>query len=516
MAKKERPRGVGNVFEKDKAISSPVGATRLSVASFSCGTCVMVLEMAGSRVVAPYMGTSLIVWTSLIGIVMASLSLGYWMGGVVSDRRPDPGLLARIIGGAALSTALLAVLAGPLLSFVARNVSNVYVGSVVAALCLFAVPSFLLGMVSPFIVRLAMHSLGSAGTTVGRFSALSSAGSILGTFLGGFVLISFFSSRTILFLVAAVLAATALPIYRRGWKALSPIVVVSVGMACLSEAGAMPMIPEGISIDTRYNSILVTERVSYATGRRVRILQTDPMGAQSLMYVDNPAELYSDYTKFYDLAFHYNPGVKKVLMLGGGGYCVPKHLAATRPDVSIDVVEIDPGITDVAKKYFYLKDRLNQRIFHEDARRFLNRTAAARDVEYDAVFEDVFGSSYNIPFHLTTVECMEKVKALLSPEGVFIANIISSVDDELFSGIYASVAEVFPTVMIFPATYPQGRSIRQNVMIVALPAETIPQREPESLSMASLLAHRLEGAFTPKISAFTDRFAPVEKYSLLD
>lgn len=183
MAKKERPRGVGNVFEKDKAISSPVGATRLSVASFSCGTCVMVLEMAGSRVVAPYMGTSLIVWTSLIGIVMASLSLGYWMGGVVSDRRPDPGLLARIIGGSALSTALLAVLAGPLLSFVARNVSNVYVGSVVAALCLFAVPSFLLGMVSPFIVRLAMHSLGSAGTTVGRFSALSSAGSILGTFL---------------------------------------------------------------------------------------------------------------------------------------------------------------------------------------------------------------------------------------------------------------------------------------------------------------------------------------------
>ena len=135
--------------EKGKAPEAVISGSSLAVASFCCGTCVMVLEMAGSRVVAPYMGTSLIVWTSLIGIVMASLSLGYWLGGVVSDKRPYPKLLARIIGLAALSTALMALIANPLLSALSRSVPNVYVGSVIASVCLFALPSVLLAWSRP-------------------------------------------------------------------------------------------------------------------------------------------------------------------------------------------------------------------------------------------------------------------------------------------------------------------------------------------------------------------------------
>ncbi len=497
-----------------------IGGGALMTASFCCGTCVMVLEMAGSRVVAPYMGTSLVVWTSLIGIVMASLTLGYWLGGLVSDRSPRPKLLAQIIGGASLTTALMAIAANPLLDAIAKSIPNVYVGSVIAALSLFFIPSVLLGMVSPFIVRLAMHSVVSSGATVGRFSALSSAGSILGTFLGGFVLISFFSSSTILFLVATVLALVALVVYRSGVKLLAPLALLAIGCTVWSEAGAMPMAPSGINIDTQYNHIRIIDTSAYSTGRPIRILQTDPLGAQSLMFIDKPAELFSEYTKFYDLAFHYKPDAKNVLMLGGGGYCVPKHLAATRPDVAVDVVELDPGITKAARDHFDLVDRPNQRIYHEDARQFLNREARLGERKYDAIFEDVFGSAYNIPFHLTSVECMRKVRALLAPDGAFVVNVIGSISGPqsgVFGGIYASIAQVFPKVMIFPATYPNGEYVLQNVMIVALPEDAAakPDRAPEDEHMATLLSHRWIRPYASAIPAFTDAFAPVERYSLM-
>jgi spermidine synthase len=481
----------------------------------------MVLEMAGSRVVAPYMGTSLIVWTSLIGVIMLSLTVGYWMGGVISDKYPKSGLLAWIIGTAALVTALVALIANPLLDSLSKGASNIYIGSIIAAICLFSLPSALLGTVSPFVVRLAMGNLGKAGSTVGRFSALSSAGSILGTFLGGFVLISLFSSRTILFIVAAVLGLVASLLSYGGRagkiaKTIPPLVVaiMSVSLGILNEAGVLPMTPIGLNVDTQYNSVRIMDVNAFGSGRKIRILQTDPMGAQSLMYIDKPSELYSDYTKFYDLAFHYKPDAKRVLMLGGGGYCVPKHITATRPEVSVDIVELDPGITDIAREYFYLSDRPGQAIYHEDARMFLNREAISSKGKYDAIFEDVFGSSYNIPFHMTTVECMSRIRDLLSPDGVFVVNIISSIDHNLFSGIYSSVSASFPTVMIFPATYPNDASRRQNIMIVALAAKSSPEAVPESAHIESLLAHKWTRPFSPKIAAFTDTFAPVEKYTI--
>jgi spermidine synthase len=501
--------------------SEDVNVRVLMASSFLCGACVMVLEMAGSRIVAPYMGTSLVVWTSLIGVIMLSLTLGYWLGGVVSDRRPSRLLLANIIAVAAVATIIVGFAANPLLAALSSGVKNVYAASVIASALLFSVPSALLGMVSPFIVRLAMQSVVSSGGTVGKFSAMSSAGSILGTFLGGFVLISFFSSQTIMFIVAFVLGAVSF-LLRKGAPRIAALSVAALALAlsglcegagASSEVRALFMKPEGITIDTHYNTIKIMERTAFGTNVAIRILQTDPMGAQSLMFVDRPNELYSDYTKFYDLAFHYKPDVKSVLMLGGGGYCVPKHISATRPDVAVDVVELDPGITETARNYFFLEDRPAQRIFHEDARMFINRESAA-GVKYDAVFEDVFGSSYNIPFHMTTVECMRKIRAMLADDGVFIVNIISSIDGELFSGIYSSIAAAFPTVMIYPATYPNSVGMRQNVMIVALTSDGVPYREPENERVAALLTHRWTNRFAPKIGAFTDAFAPVEKYAL--
>ncbi|MDR3230253.1 MAG: fused MFS/spermidine synthase [Synergistaceae bacterium] len=518
-----KPRGWKSLEDRKQPPRKPDGAGVLGVASFLCGAAVMVLEMAGSRVIAPYMGTSLIVWTSLIGIIMASLSAGYWLGGVAADLRPERKLLARIILLSALFTALMALVANPLLSFLSSAFDSLYVSSVLAALFLFTIPGLLLGMVSPFIVRLAMKDVGTSGTIVGRFSALSSAGSIFGTFLGGFVLISFFSSGTILLLVAATLAFTALLIYRTVWKKAALLVVVLLAGSVATEVWGMPWRLVGEHIETPYNHIWIVES-QRASDRRVRIMMTDPEGAQSVMYTNNPTELVSDYTKFYDLAFHYNPGAKKVLMLGGGGYCVPRHVMEEHPDIVMDVVEIDPGVTSAARRYFHLpKNLTGLSVHHEDARIFLNRAAAdpQRRETYDAVFADVFGASYSIPFHLATVEAARAMYDMLTPGGVLISNVISSLEGPrslVFQGIYASLSSVFPRLLIFPATRaePEFRTSRQNIMIVAFRSpEDLPVVSPWDPRTSELLAHRWTRPWSPSVPPFTDAFAPVERYSLM-
>jgi spermidine synthase/MFS family permease len=528
--------------------TAPMPAKRrwgvLEIASFLCGAAVMVLEMAGSRVVAPYMGTSLIVWTSLIGVIMASLSAGYWLGGVAADKWPEMKILARIVLGAAFFTAVTAFAANPVLTalFRAFSRSAFYVSSAAGALLLFAVPSVLLGMVSPFIVKLAMRDLGTSGTTVGRFSALSSLGSILGTFLGGFVLISLFAAGTILLLVAGVLALVAALLYRSAWSAkwrnAAFFCTLFFALFGTTVAVRMPMMPPGEHIDTAYNHIWVAEEIR-PDGQRARYLMTASVGegAQSIIYTKKPSELVSSYTKFYDLAFHYKPDAKKILMLGGGGYCIPRYLLATRPEVSVDVVEIDPGITDTARKYFFLQDRNNPNIaiYHEDARIFLNRVADARMADarmanagaetklYDAVFADVFGAWYSIPFHLATVEAAQKMYDLLAEDGVLVSNVISALKGPrsgVFDGIYAAVAQVFPKVLIFPAMSVDARTAtyRQNLMIVAFKSEKTfdAASPPENPEIARLLSYRWTPPFNPVIPPFTDAFAPVEHYALID
>ena len=494
----------------------------LETTSFVCGAGVMVLEMTGSRLVAPFLGTSLIVWTALIGIVMASLCAGNWAGGVLADRFPERRVLARIVLLSAVCTGVLAGSGNAVLSFLSGLDLNLYLSSVVAALSIFALPSLLLGMVSPFVIRLAMDDVRSSGGTVGRFSALSSAGSILGTFLGGFILISLAPSGVILLMLATVLALLALLLYAASWRSALPVFLLLAGASAATASRGLPMAPVGVHIETPYNHISVVESTQ-AGGRRVRILMTDPQGAQSLMYTDNPTELVSDYTKFYDLAFHFKPDTKRILMLGGGAYCVPRHVLAERPEVSFDVVELDPGVTEAARRYFSIPDGPNLQIFHEDARAFLNK--AARDPEhqgsYDAVFMDVFGSWYSIPFHLTTVEAAQRMQALLAPDGVLIVNVIASLYGSrsgVFHGIYAALESVFPRLLIFPASAPDPKYAlsRQNLMIVAFRSGEMPTVPPApEPAMLKLLDHQWLLPFEASVPAFTDAFAPVERYALM-
>ena len=497
---------------------------RLQLTSFFSGAATMILEMTGSRLVAPFFGTSLIVWTALIGIIMTSLCIGNWLGGSVADKRPEGKLLGRILIAAAVVIAVTAYMSNYILNSLQGISMNIYLASVVAAVIIFAVPSVLLGMVSPFVARLAMQNLDSSGAVVGKLSALNAAGSILGTFLGGFVLISLFPSGVILMLLSSLIALLSVLIYTGAWRKIIAVLLCLVfgGGAVISDAVGLPFSPIGVQIDTQYNHLSIVESIDTRNGRRVRILITNPDAAQSLMYTDNPSELVSEYTKFYDLAFHYKPDTKKVLMLGGGGYCVPRYLLSERPDVSIDVVELDPGVTEAARKYFELKDDNRLRIFHEDARTFLNRSEHGKVQKYDAIFMDTFNSWTSIPFQMTTIETADRLRDFLKPDGVLIVNIIASIygpKSGVFHGIYKAFSGTFSTMMIFPANAPDPKYAYalQNIILVAMGDMASTVSPAPDAKFAGLLSHQWLEPFVPdhNVPAFTDSFAPVERYTLL-
>ncbi len=486
----------------------------------------MIIELAGSRLVAPFFGTSLIVWTALIGIIMTSLSIGNYLGGVLADRRPEGKLLGRILIFSGIITACAAYMSNNILTGLSGMTLNLYMSSVIAASIIFAPVSLLLGMTSPFIARLALMDVNSSGGVVGKLSALNSAGSILGTFMGGFVLISLFPSGVILMIVATILALLAVLIYTGVWRKIISVVLalIILGSARYAIINGFPNEPIGEQIDTAYNHLSIVESIDRRNNRRVRVLITNPDAAQSLMYTDNTSELASEYTKYYELAFHYKPDTKKILMLGGGGYCVPRYLKSGErsKDLKIDVVEIDPGVTQAARQFFDLHDYPGMRIYHEDARTFLNRAKRDGLKDYDAIFMDTFGSWTVIPFQMTTVETAAHLREILKPDGVLIVNVIASVlgtKSGVFHGIYKAFSTSFPTIMIFPVTAPGKKYAYalQNIIFVAT-GENVTAIPPASSSkFSSLLSHQWLEPFTPDpaIPAFTDSFAPVERYTLM-
>ncbi len=483
----------------------------------------MVLEMAGARLLAPYLGTSIVVWTALIGVILASLSLGYWLGGRAGDRNPSAPRLAGIILLASGFVLTAGFVHAKLLAGLASMGFGLELGAVLAALLLFAVPSVLLGMVSPYIIQVKLLTYKDAerknrtGSVMGRFFALSTIGSIVGTFLGGYVLISWLGTRTILYAVAGTLAVASL--LAAPHKRRVPAVILL--LHCLgfsiwaNVSGRNPA--EGLELDTRYSHIRVQEGHLYAGQGLMRFLSTDPGSVQSGMFVDRPRELALEYTKHYALGWHIRPDAKRFLMLGGGGYSVPKYLLAAKPEATIDVVEIDPGITAAARKYFAVPDDARMRVYDEDARVFLNRAAAAPEPKaYGIIMGDTFTSSYNIPFHLGTVEAARRIHKLLDADGVFVCNIISAVTGEqgqIFRAIRASFAQVFPRTHVFPVNRPKDGDDVQNIMLVAMKTP-----RPIPLSWDPAMRAMLDKEWTRPIpndtAPLTDDYAPVERYAM--
>ncbi len=500
---------------------------------FASGALIMVLEMVGARLMAPHLGTSVIVWTSLIGVVLACLAVGAFLGGRLADKKLSLSMLARILAGAGLGCALTALGHRVVGMSISSGIENIYLSAVLAALCLFALPALAFGMVSPYIIRLRLADLATSGATVGRLYALSTTGSIIGTFLGGFVLISYFSSTHILLGTSAAMLLLSLVVGMQGKKARQQsvstllLLLAIPAIAFLNAEVEYEMYTKGTPppVETPYNSIRISQGMN-EDKRPVRLMATDPGYAQSGTYLDEPAELLFDYTKYYALGTVLFPKAQKVLMLGGGGYSIPKWLLAGHGGLDsealrLDVVELDPGMTQLAKEAFGLQEDRRMRIFHEDARRHLTTNTES----YDLVFVDVFNSHYSVPFHMGTVEAAAALRNAVKDDGAVMMNIISAFEGEdsyILQSIYASLQNAFEHIYIFTVEPKAPLHEVQNFMVLALPKsntavqekiENAAQEQHFSAAIQQILQARIANNVAQDVPALRDDFAPVERYA---
>ena len=481
----------------------------LEIIVFISGSVVMVLELIGSRIAAPYLGTSIFIWSSLIGIILGALSIGYLLGGRASAHNPRISFLSNVLLGGGLGILLIPLIKDPVLSTSA--LLGVKISSVVSTIALFVVPSTIMGMVSPYAIRLKTNTVEQSGGVAGSMYALSTVGSIFGTFLAGFYLIPTFSTSQILYGLSIVLILTSLI---GKFRVLKIAALVLVGAAWfLSILIPSPYVYEA---DSEYNHIRVIDFVHPETKQELRTLM---LSTEFHTIIDkNSDDIFSDYLKLYQLDTLFQPEIKKALVLGGGAYAGPVNLLKRHPNAEITVVEIDPAVTEVAKKYFQLKDNPRLTIEHADARIFLNTNKE----KYDVIYGDAFGSYFSIPFQLTTIESVQLMYDALADDGVLIFNIISAFDGEkatFFKAQYKTLDQVFPTIYAFTTYYHavEDAGKAQNIILVATKKPELTKATLLTLASTEqqLLINQLWEtpiAIDEATRILTDEFAPVEFY----
>lgn len=475
----------------------------------------MILELAGTRFMAPYFGTSLYVWSSIIGVILGSLSLGYWLGGRISTLNPRRGILAFTILCAALAVLAMAGSKGAILDagdWIA-NATDVRWGALFSALALFAVPNMILGIISPYAARLKIDEIQKSGREVGNLYAISTIGSIFGTFISGFWMIGILPAEQINVLMAATLAGASMAVDFKEFR-LWQAATLAAAVLWLFFLGSRTAAPPVMTFDTAYTRYEVKD-IKVNSLLTTRVLGIDRFSGQSLMniYGGHPSdELVTPYCKYFLLGDHFNPGIKKTLMIGGGAYSFPKGFLKSYPEATIDVVEIDPGLTEISKKYFNLKDDARLTIINADGRVFLNQNKT----KYDCVYIDAF-DSISPPFHLATVEAARKIDMALDSDGAVLVNVGSSSEgakSKMLRSMYATYKQVFRQVYVFKTNAETDADEVSNYVLVALKSTQEPQWTNLDPFLDGYLKTRIDMAGAVRAPVLTDDLAPVEKYVL--
>jgi spermidine synthase len=462
---------------------------------FLAGVGTLATEICASRLLAPYFGSSTIVWANLIGLVLASLSAGYWIGGRVADRRPEPHVLGAIVLLAALSVAVTPFVARPFLDLSVEGLDQVSegaaIGSFLGTLLLFAPPIALMGMAAPFAIRLALADIEHAGTVAGRLYALSTVGSLLGTFLSALVAIPLIGTQRTMLLSAALLALGGTLLLRRRWL----VVAVAVAALLAVPPGAIKASPGLIyETESRYQYVQVIERASGA-----RYLHLNEGIAVHSVWRPDEVLTGGVWDTFLVLPALLPRDPRRVAVLGNAGGTVARAFGRFYPLAEIDGVELDPTVSDVGRRYFGMNDNPRLRAVDADARPFL-RAAKRR---YDLIYIDAYRPPY-VPFYLATKEFFELARSRLTPTGLLALNVATVPGDyRLAHGIEATLRAVFAEVMYWQA-------LRFNRIVIATnstaPSHSAPLElsELEHLLLKGLRLSRAAG------DPWTDDHAPVE------
>lgn len=401
---------------------------------FTGSACTLILEIVAGRILAPVIGVSLYTWTSIIGVVLAGISAGNYVGGLIADKYPSRLTLGIIL----LISGVFTVIILPLISVIGELVGSMPLLPRIVTLtaALFLPVSVILGMVTPIVIKLELRDLSRTGDIVGRFYAISTAGSILGVFLTGFVLIQWIGTRPIVLAVAVALFAMAL-LFGDLWKvrykflAILAIAVVAVSSVLTIQ---YDWFDSGCDEESNYFCIKVRERE--IEGHRVRTLTLDQL-LHSYVALDDPTFLVYGYEKITaDFVSLKNLGSEnpKVMFIGGGGYTMPRLIEVRYPHWDVEVIEIDPEVTEVAHAYFALPRNTSITTFNVDARMKANDLP---DGEYDMVVGDAF-NDFSVPYQLTTHEFNVRVKELLKSDGIYVVNIVDNLEIGNFLRAYVN------------------------------------------------------------------------------
>jgi spermidine synthase len=478
------------------------------VLAFVGSGCLLILEIVAGRLLAPTLGVSLYTWTSVIGVVLAGVSVGNFLGGRLADRRPTRSTVALIY--VAASAASLAILG------LVHYVDTLELPSGAPAilqvlwlnLLLFFVPSAILGAATPVLTRISLHAVEEGGRVVGRIQAAASAGSIAGTFLTGFFLISEFGTRRIVAGVALtllVLAIAARPpwlgarVYELGSLGAVILVAGSVSHSpCLRESNYYCIKVVNVTFDVPQAS----GKTEALTGYRALFLDRLLHGVS---YLADPNVLYYRYERAYAAAIaRLHPSGSDVdsLFLGGGAYTFPRYMAS-KYDGNVVVAEIDPAVTKVARQKLGL-DTSRIDVHDEDARKLLRSMPA--NERFDFVLGDTF-NDFEVPYHLTTTQFNDLLARHLAPHGLYMLNVIDSVRFDFLRSEVRTLRKTFPYVglIALPGSWPPQRENRATYVLVA-------GKQPPAKPLDTVSAAQLDDFVRNGHSVvLTDDHAPVDQ-----
>ena len=441
----------------------------LNATVFLTGAGIMTVELVASRLIARFLGSSLYTWTGVLGVILAGMSLGNYLGGRMADSAKNlPGRIAAMLfAGAAACLAILWLNAwagaSPLLM-----AQSWPVRILLHMAWAFLLPATVLGTISPMVAKLAIERAAHVGRAIGTLYAWNAVGSIAGTFLTGFYLTAWLGSVRIVVSMALLLAVLGL-LYalsaRRGRGAAGAgtalalaffLLAVLPGPGAARAARALKLrdVPaENNAVyyaETQYQILTVTAEPGNPAHRafyqdKLRHSEAD---------LNDLGDLKYPYMRIYDALVNQKLGKNdkpvRLLLLGGGGYVFPNYLSRARPGSELVVAEIDPGVTRAAQEAFGLPADAPIEIHHLDARNYVadalrrNREQPGSVPPFDFIVCDSV-SDYSVPYQLTTREFMEQVRGLLKPDGLYVMNLIDAYEVGGFmNAIAQTFADVFP------------------------------------------------------------------------
>jgi len=482
---------------------------------FVGGAATMGVEMCASRLLAPYFGNSLPVWGLLIGLLLAYLAIGYSLGGHIADRHPQASLLYQLAAWAGFVIGLIPYLVHPILRYsvvgLASYQAGPVLGSLLSVLALFAVPVIFLGCIFPFAIRLSVEDTASSGNVAGRIYALSTMGSLIGTFASVFLLIPNLGTRRTIFAISLsvlIIAVVGL-LQTASRRALLYVFLLALILTLqLLPLGAIkPAAGMIYEVDSAYNYIQVLKN-----GEEVILKLNEGEGIQSAYH---PQQVLTGYVYDYFLLVPFfrsrqsSPALGSLCIIGLAGGTTAHQYSAVFGAIPIDGVEIDPAIVDVGRRFFGL-DLSNLHIVVEDGRYYLAHSTQL----YDVIIIDAYCPPY-IPFQLTTVEFFGQVRDHLTSDGVVAINVArTETDYTLVDAVASTLTAVYPSVYIMDTLGNLNSVViasRQSSSLSIIMGRLADLSDPVLQDVACRAAGRIWEFVTPNREVLSDDHAPVEQ-----